>query len=189
MPKWYHYYTWEGDTRNIGGLVERILDSPRLLDLAGNPLLLTMMAVIYKHQDLPEQRWKLYERCTEVLLEDWDIKRKNINLKTLIPLDISIRASQKAEILQCVAMYMLENGQEGRELNAIAYNPLMKILAEYLEEKYNKPSGEAEAMSIDILNHLRERTYILAEVGEGIYGFVHKNFHGVFCCLPSSSRF
>jgi HEAT repeat protein len=190
VPKWYQYYTWEGDERDAAGLIERILESPRLLDLAGNPLLLTMMAVIYKHQDLPEQRWKLYERCTEVLLEDWDIKRKSIDFKE-IPLDIPIRTQQKAEILQRVSMYMLERGQAGRELNAIAYQPLLDILAQYLQEKYNKPSGEAEAIAIDVLAHLRERTFILAEIGEGIFGFVHRTFMEYFAacnCLAEFNR-
>ena len=36
-----------------------IIESPRLLDLAGNPMLLTMMAVIYKDHDLPNERWRL----------------------------------------------------------------------------------------------------------------------------------
>jgi HEAT repeat protein len=180
VPRWYRFYTWEGDERDAASLVQRIAESPRLTELAGNPLLLTMMAVIYKHQDLPEQRWKLYERCTEVLLEDWDIKRKSLDLKTVLPLDINIRGPQKAEILQRVSTYMLEHGQPGRELNAIAYQPLMTILARYLQEKYNKSPGDAEATAKGILLHLRERTYILAEVGEGIFGFVHRTFMEYF---------
>lgn len=190
VPKWYQYYTWEGDERDAQGLIQRITESPRLMDLAGNPLLLTMMAVIYKHQDLPEQRWKLYERCTEVLLEDWDIKRKSLDHRTLLPLDIHIRAPQKAEILQRVSMYMLENGQAGRrELNAIAYPLLMRTLAEYLQEKYKKTPGDAEAIAKDILNHLRERTYILAEIGEGIFGFVHRTFMEYFAAVHCKAEF
>lgn len=188
VPRWYQHYTWEGDDRDAHGLIQRILDNPRLQDLAGNPLLLTMMAIIYKHQDLPEQRWKLYERCTEVLLEDWDIKRKRIDRKTL-PLDITIRAGQKAEMLQRVALYMLEHGQAGRELNAIAYQPLLNILSQYLEERYQKAPAEAEAIAHDILGHLRERTYILAEVGEGIFGFVHRTFMEYFAAVHYKAEF
>ncbi|HEV3468664.1 MAG TPA: DUF4062 domain-containing protein [Pyrinomonadaceae bacterium] len=189
VPRWYRFYTWEGDERDAASLVQRIVESPRLTELAGNPLLLTMMAVIYKHQDLPEQRWKLYERCTDVLLEDWDIKRKSLDLKTVLPLDINIRAPQKAEILQRVSTYMLEHGQPGRELNAIAYQPLMRILADYLREKYGKSPGDAEAIAKGILLHLRERTYILAEVGEGIFGFVHRTFMEYFAASHILAEF
>ena len=53
--QWYQYFTIEDTDRTAQGLVQRIIESPRLLDLAGNPLLLTMMAVIYKDRDLPER--------------------------------------------------------------------------------------------------------------------------------------
>jgi len=189
VTKWYEYYTWKGDERNAQGLIQRITENPRLMELAGNPLLLTMMAIIYKHGDLPERRWKLYERCTEVLLEDWEIKGKGIDYRTTLRLEITIRAPQKAEILQRVSMYMLEHGQEGRELNAIAYQPLMTILATYLVKKYNQSQGEAEAIAKDILQHLRERTYILAEVGEGIFGFVHRTFMEYFAACHWLAEF
>src|SRR5262249_44873063 len=34
--RWYQYYTLEGTDRTAQGLVQRIVESPRLLDLAGN---------------------------------------------------------------------------------------------------------------------------------------------------------
>lgn len=189
VRRWYTHYTWEGDERGADALIRRIGESPRLKELAGNPLLLTMMGVLFKHQDLPEQRWKLYERCTDVLLEDWDVKRKDIALKILLPLDITVRAPQKAEILQRVSMFMLEHSDARSELNAIAAEPLMRILADYLEEKYAKPPGEAAAIAQGILNHLRERTYILAEIGTKIFGFVHRTFMEYFAASQCTAEF
>jgi hypothetical protein len=189
VPKWYRHYTWQGDERDAAGLLQRIADSPRLLDLAGNPLLLTMMAVIYKHQDLPEKRWQLYERCTQVLLEDWDIKRKNIERDELLPLDFHMVGEQKAEILANVSMHMLLQRREGGELNAIHRAPLIAILADYLEQTYNKAPGDARAIASDILNHLRERTYILAEIGESIFGFVHRTFMEYFAATQARAEF
>jgi Domain of unknown function (DUF4062)/NACHT domain len=173
--QWYQYYTLEGTERTAQGLVQRIVESPRLLDLGGNPLLLTMMAVIYKDRDLPNERWKLYERCAETLLEDWDLRAHSIDDEDF-RLAVLIRTQQKSEILQRVSMYMLEHRQSGRELNAIAYAPLLDIVASYLEEKYQRSQSEAGAIAIDILRHLRERTYVLAEIGERIFGFVHRTF-------------
>jgi hypothetical protein len=163
---WYRHYTLEGTERTAHGLVQRIIDSPRLLDLAGNPLLLTMMAVIYKDRDLPNERWRLYERCAETLLEDWELSKgiENEDFK----LAVNIRTAQKSEMLQRVAMYMLDHRQPGSELNAIAYAPLREILAGYLKDKYQRPDGEAGALAVDILRHLMERTYVLAGVGERV---------------------
>jgi hypothetical protein len=185
--RWYRYYTLEGTERTAQGLVQRIIESPRLLDLAGNPLLLTMMAVIYKDRDLPNERWRLYERCAETLLEDWDIGKgiEDEDFKLKVPL----RTAQKSEILEQVSLYMLEHSQPGSELNAIAYAPLQRILADYLTDKYQLSAGEAEAIAVDILRHLMERTYVLAGIGERIFGFVHRTFMEYFAARRCLAQF
>ena len=182
--QWYQYYTLEGTERTAQGLVQRIIESPRLLDLAGNPLLLTMMAVIYKDRDLPNERWRLYDRCAETMLEAWELGK---GIKD--PVGVLIRTAQKSEILQRISMYMLEHGQAGKELNAIAYAPLLDIMAGYLEEKYQRPRGDAETIAVDILKHLMERTYVLAGVGERVFGFVHRTFMEYFAACRCQAQF
>ncbi|MFI9011503.1 NACHT domain-containing protein [Actinosynnema sp. NPDC053489] len=179
VPRWYEHYVVEGEDRDAAGLIRRITDNPRLLELAGNPLLLSMMAIIYKHHDLPEKRWQLYARCTGVLLEDWDVKRKRIDTRELLRLDFPVGADQKSEILEQVAVLML-NGDKSGELNAIGYEPLRDVVAGYLESQYARPAGEARALAVEILNHLRERTHVLAEIGDGVFGFVHRTFMEYF---------
>ena len=185
--QWYRYYTLEGTERTASGLVQRIVESPRLLDLAGNPLLLTMMAVIYKDRDLPNERWRLYERCAETLLEDWDLS-KGIEDEDF-KLAVAIRTAQKSEMLQQVSIYMLEHTQAGSELNAISYAPLQEIIASYLQVKYQRPQGEAEAIAVDILRHLMERTYVLAGIGERVFGFVHRTFMEYFAACRCLAQF
>ncbi|MFI9827670.1 DUF4062 domain-containing protein [Streptomyces sp. NPDC051913] len=189
VPKWYTYYTWQGDERDAQGLIHRISESPRLLDLAGNPLLLTMMAVIYKHHDLPEKRLQLYKRCSEVLLEDWEVKRKKISRQESLPLGFPMVAEQKEELLQQVAMHMLEHREADSELNIITREPLLVIIAEYLQSEYTKSPGEARAVASEILNHLRERTYVIAEVGENRFGFVHRTFMEYFAAQYCKAEF
>lgn len=186
--RWYRHYTLAGTERTAQGLVQRIVESPRLLDLAGNPLLLTMMAVIYKDRDLPNERWRLYERCAETLLEDWDLVGKGFETEDF-KLAVAIRTAQKSEMLQRVARYMLDHAQPGSELNAIAYGPLRRILVGYLTTKYQRPEGEAEAIAVDILKHLMERTYVLAGVGERVFGFVHRTFMEYFAACSCLAEF
>jgi hypothetical protein len=191
--RWYQFYSLEGTGRTAHGLVRRIVESPRLLDLAGNPLLLTMMAVIYKDRDLPNERWRLYQRCAETLLEDWDLVGKGIETEDF-KLAVEIRTEQKSQMLQQVARYMLEHFQasdadSGSELNAIAYGPLRGLLAGYLSAKYQRPEGEAAAISVSILQHLMERTYVLAGVGERIFGFVHRTFMEYFAACDCLREF
>lgn len=184
---WYRRFSLEGTERTADGLVRRIVESPRLHDLAGNPLLLTMMSVIYRDRDLPTERWRLYSRCADTLLEDWDLNKgfRDEAFRLAVP----IRNAQKAEILERVSMYMLEHGQSGRELNAVAYAPLVTIVSGYLEEKYVLSLGQAEAGAVDILHHLMERTYVLAGIGERVYGFVHRTFMEYFAAGRCKSLF
>ena len=86
-------------------------------------------------------------------------------------------------------MYMLEHSQAGSELNAIAYAPLQNILASYLEVKYQRPQGEAGAIAVDILRHLMERTYVLAGIGERVFGFVHRTFMEYFAACRCLAQF
>lgn len=184
---WYRYYSLEGTERTAQGLVQRIIDSPRLLDLAGNPLLLTMMAVIYKDRDLPVERWRLYERCADTLLEDWDILKgyEDEDFK----LAVLIKTAQKSEILQLVADKMLQGRESGAELNAIGYTGLLDLVADYLQQKYQRSAGEASAIAVDILRHLMERTYVLAGIGERAFGFVHRTFMEYFAACSCQAQF
>lgn len=39
-------------------------------------MLLTILAIIGKRQDLPRERWKLYEHAAAVLLLHWDVNKR-----------------------------------------------------------------------------------------------------------------
>jgi predicted NACHT family NTPase len=46
---------------------------PRLREIASNPLLLTMIALVHQHRlRLPQQRAELYKECLLLLLEQWE---------------------------------------------------------------------------------------------------------------------
>ncbi|HEV3344487.1 MAG TPA: TIR domain-containing protein [Pirellulales bacterium] len=57
------------------GLQAAIFDSarPRILELASNPLLITILALLYRRNNkrLPDQRVELYRTAINVLLDDW----------------------------------------------------------------------------------------------------------------------
>ncbi|MDX2077803.1 MAG: SUMF1/EgtB/PvdO family nonheme iron enzyme [bacterium] len=51
----------------IGGL-----NTPALRDIAGNPMLLTVMAIVHNHTGtLPRESARLYHECVELLMEKW----------------------------------------------------------------------------------------------------------------------
>ncbi len=67
-----------GDSANGGsaGLLQALERNPRLAALAANPLLVSLISLLYeKDWRLPEQRVELYEQCVALLSEIWDQRR------------------------------------------------------------------------------------------------------------------
>src|SRR5262249_54329347 len=56
-------------------LLRSFEESPSIRQLTGNPLLLTIMAIIGKHQELPRERWKVYDHAVGVLIHHWDVNK------------------------------------------------------------------------------------------------------------------
>ncbi|MEQ8956726.1 MAG: NACHT domain-containing protein [Coleofasciculus sp. C2-GNP5-27] len=56
-------------------LQRAINESPAIRELAGNPLLLTMMAILNRNRELPRERAELYDEASRVLLHEWDIEK------------------------------------------------------------------------------------------------------------------
>ena len=73
-------------TRKCDRLVSEIPQRRHLRELAGNPLLLTLMAWIHTFTgELPQKRASFYERATQFLLWEWDQQKRDAHqlLQTL----------------------------------------------------------------------------------------------------------
>lgn len=152
-------------------LLDAINYSPAIRELAGNPLLLTMMAILNRNQELPRDRAELYEQASRVLLQEWDV---NKNLP--IPVD-TIGRQEKQAMLRKVA-YFMQSASEGLKGNLIKADDLEKILKDYLKKiEVESPLKIAKL----IIKQLRERNFILCFLGADTYGFVHRTFLEYFC--------
>ncbi len=74
-------------------LQKAISESPAIRELAGNPLLLTMMAILNRNQELPRDRAELYNQSSRLLLHQWDVDRTLVDEK-LDPTTINYRDKQ-----------------------------------------------------------------------------------------------
>ncbi|MCI0528473.1 MAG: NACHT domain-containing protein, partial [Nitrospira sp.] len=67
----------EGIAQKTRELLQIIKASDRLLSLAGNPLLLSIITLVYAERgDLPRKRVELYEECIQLILETREIREK-----------------------------------------------------------------------------------------------------------------
>jgi predicted NACHT family NTPase len=147
-----------------------IKEFPSMRELAGNPLLLTMMALLNRKKHLPRERIKLYESCAELLVEGWDAARH------LEPSQY-LGHEDKIEILQKVAFDM-QHEREGLSGNMISDRRLKRIMRRALHDR-NLANPGLKARKI--VEALAERDFMLCFIGDQQFAFVHRSFLEYFC--------
>ena len=169
--------------------IERIQQSfkasPSIRQLAGNPMLLTIMAIIGKHQELPRERWKLYDHAASVLVQHWDVK-KHLAEKQLG--NDLMDEEDKKELLRRLA-YAMQAGEGGLAGNYIHAEELQAVFESYLRERYSFDPARAKITAREIIAQFRERNFILSFYGANLYGFVHRAVLEFFCADAIRVRF
>jgi hypothetical protein len=161
--------------RDVAGrLLDAILPNEAILQLATNPLLLTILALVfYSNEKLPNRRVKLYRFCVEALAETWNRKRP-LSAK---PLDLHfgerpITAEMVVNLLGPVALWLQEHSPEG----LIADEELKRIVADRLAAQEQLVKGKALALSGEFVELMRAGTGLLQARGMNQYGFLHLQF-------------
>ena len=131
-------------TRLKKRLRDAISNSKAIQNLADNPLLLTMMAILNRRQELPRDRADLYDQASRVLLYHWDVDHKRLQL----PMD-AIGRREKQEMLRLIA-YEMQAGEEGLKGNLIGAEQLTQILTDYLR---NQGFGEPRERANRLIDH------------------------------------
>lgn len=164
-------------------LQKAIADSKQIAQLAGNPLLLTMMAVLNRSQDLPRNRRELYEQGSRLLMHRWDTQK---HLTDYPGLSDQIGLREKAEILCAVASEM-QTAPSGLKGNMIDARTLESVIEDYLQAELHIEQSRSVARVL--VNHLRDRAFILCFVGADTFGFVHRTFLEYFSAEVIVDRF
>ena len=185
VRRWHELtFTDAVEKARIRDRMERALAySSTIRDLAGNPLLLTIMAILNRGQELPRDRAELYNQASRVLLYQWDVERSLVEDSRLDPKTID--AKDKQEMLRRVA-YEMQAAPQGLAGNIISAEDLENTLTAYLKNKdFDRPKERAKL----IINQLRTRNFILCYLGADNYGFVHRTFLEYFCASEVVERF
>ena len=166
-------------------LMRSFRDSASIRQLAGNPLLLTIMAIIGKHQELPRERWKLYDHAASVLIQHWDVNKHLSQARVEADL---IDEEDRKQLLRRLA-FQMQGAGGGPAGNYIDRDKLQAVFAGYLEERYRESPVRAAAVARAMIEQFRERNFILSLYGAGLYGFVHRAFLEYFCASAYVFRF
>ena len=166
-------------TRYESRMRKAIEDLPAIRELAANPLLLTMMAILSRNQDLPRDRNKLYEKCAELLLKNWDLEKfpELKEKKEVRDIKDKLGPDQKMRVLEQVAAAMQQE-RTGLEGNLISEGKLKRMVQPELAQL-----GVAQSLFVaeDLIWMLRERNFMLGYLGDHQYTFVHRTFLEYFC--------
>ncbi len=139
----------------------------RLQALAANPLLLSLIVIVYEDQlALPEKRAKLYERCVETLLSKWDSSRKIIRRR-------EFESEKKRQLLTEIAWHFHCLGQR-----YFAESELLNVIAGFLPA-----IGLPANQRMRVLEEITAENGLLKEQAKHWYGFLHLTLQEYFTAL------
>jgi hypothetical protein len=185
LERW-HVDTYDDSIvgENKRNLLERaISESAAIRQLSGNPLLLTMMAILNRTQDLPRDRAGLYEQCARLLLHQWKVDMAFASDPDLV--NPSLDFNDKRSLLLRVARAM-HSGANGLAGNLIDEETLQSTLATGLREM---GVSRHERVARSLIDQLRGRNFMLSFMGGKSYAFVHRTFLEYFCAVEIKERF
>ncbi len=160
--------------KSIEQLVNTLQARPRIMALARNPLLLTIIAFLYTDTEfvLPDSRTEFYDQAIDVLLRQWKVEANRF------------KAPHKRIVLQHLALFNQEGSAErGHDRRSI---DLQTIIAEIKEVL---PALNLEPKEADpLLDEIVERSGLLLPVDGGAkFQFAHLTLQEFFAATALGS--
>jgi HEAT repeat protein len=172
--------------RAAGDLLRAIEKDPRIAALAGNPLLLSVLAMVHQRGagGLPHRRVELYEECCELLLGYWDQVRGGEAARELANYG-GLTRSEKRALLEPIALWLHERGELGLEVE-------QHELEEEISRQFRELFGDADPRSREraalFLRVITERAGLLIERERGVYAFAHLTFQECLAARALADR-
>ena len=190
LRRW-HQLAYEDESkgeRKRASLLQAIQQSPAIQQLAGNPLLLTLMAILNRTQELPRDRAELYSQCARLLLHQWKTELAFEAYPELA--QAWLDGKDKLELMKRIA-WTLQGGVDGAAgnlTNLIEENQLERTLSEGLQGMRGLDLRFDRAARA-LIEQLLGRNFMLCFMGGANYAFVHRTFLEYFCAEAIVDRF
>ncbi len=160
-------------------LIEAIFENPRVKQLAGNPLILTILILMCKARGyaLPRRRVDLYLKIAEVFLDSWEAsKRKEFGFRETSSIDLDTRelnwligelalAMQRAGLVTAHRWWVVDHLQETL-CKRIGFDP-----------------QTAKEQTDPILRFISARAGLFEERLPGIFAFAHRTMQEYFAAV------
>lgn len=144
-------------------------------DLRGNPLLLSLLCVLYRARGyIPRNRRQIYSQCADLLFHRWDPMREIEQ-----PYD---HQHYGDELMQEIArwFYKSQAAQAGVEEQQLKH-----VIASFLRDTASVPASEADRRAAAFLDFCADRAWLLGvagptERGQRLFVFTHRTFMEFF---------
>jgi len=154
--------------KSIEQLMQTLHNQPRIMALARNPLMLTIIAYLYADTSLvlPRSRAEFYRKSTDILLDQWHQEHNHF------------QARDKRFVLQDLAIYNQDTArQEQQDSRSINYKTVLQQIKLVLPELNLQPDQDA----LPLLNEIVERSSLLIKIDGGEkYQFAHLTLQEFF---------
>lgn len=166
---WYATAYGSGEHAEAQELIDAIAANERVGELAANPLLCTIIAIVYRNNRvLPNRRVELYLKCCEALLDTWE-RNKAIKDSGLVG---GYDWQTKLELLAPVAWWL----HSETERLAAPEAAFVEQLAAVLRARKLGDPAQAEQEARRFIQVIRDRSGLLQGRGDGSLEFMHRTF-------------
>lgn len=174
----------------IKGIMQAVDNSEGVQRLATNPLMLTIITLIYKTgARLPDRRIELYHLAAETLARTWQEAKEGFDREALI------KEEELADVLGPLAYCMHANRASGLVTEEEARKFIRSGLAKKrdLEESNPDDQNELEAAVDDFMLRVQVFTGLFVERGvneenERLYSFMHLTFEEYYAARYLATR-
>jgi NACHT domain-containing protein len=147
-------------------------ESAGVHDLRSNPLLLSLMCILYRGAgSLPRDRAGVYEQCADLLFRRWDARRR---------IHQELRAGHLIEpALRHLAGWLLFARDSTQP--TVTERELLDATTGFLHDRGFEAEDEARAAAREFVEFCHGRMWVFSDAGttvtgERLYGFTHRTF-------------
>jgi hypothetical protein len=148
-----------------------LVESESVPDLRANPLLLSLMCILYRGEgSLPRNRAEVYEQCANLLFNRWDTRRH---------IHQDLRAGHLLQpALQHLAWWIFTRDDAQ---TSVTERQLIEATAAFLHGRGFEPEDQASDAAREFVEFCRGRMWVLNEAGttatgQKLYAFTHRTF-------------
>ena len=154
-----------------GSVLLAITGDTTIRALAGNPMMLTILLLLYEAgAALPKRRWDLYQRICETFLFCWQ-EKKRAALSGSPDSQLKLDDREIQWVLESIALQMQKN-----DWTLVPRWWLSRHVTAFLRDDLGLKHEDAQAESDAVIWSLHARSGLLVERGPERFGFSHLGF-------------